>query len=177
MGLAMGPDGSLYITDSHKGKIWRIMYKADKNKFNDADLDAMEKRKGLAHIRTPDKVSDDLERNKAASAGEKLYNTYCQACHQSDGNGDDNHFPPLSGSEWVRGDKQKLIKIVLEGLDGAIQVKGKSYNGVMPKNNFLTDAQVAEILTYIRRNFGNNESDIRIEEVKKMRKEHLPRFN
>jgi mono/diheme cytochrome c family protein len=169
MGLAMGPDGSLYLTDSHKGKIWRIMYKGDKNKFSDADLEAMEKRKTLSHIRTPDKVNDNLEKDEKESAGKKLYSTYCQACHQPDGNGDDNHFPPLSGSEWVQGDKQRLIKIILEGLDDAIQVKGKSYDGVMPKNNFLTDDQVAEILTYVRQSFGKNADDITAQDVKKVR--------
>jgi glucose/arabinose dehydrogenase len=172
MGLAMGPDGSLYLTDSHKGKIWRIMYKGDKNKFNTASLAAMEKRKSLSHIRIPDKVNDDLERGKEESAGMKLYNTYCRACHQSDGNGDDNHFPPLAGSEWVEGDKQRLIKIILEGLDAPIRVKGKLYNGLMPKNNFLTDEQVAEVLTYVRQNFGNNAGAVKAEEVKKVRELH-----
>jgi glucose/arabinose dehydrogenase/cytochrome c553 len=169
MGLATGPDGSLYLTDSHKGKIWRIMYKGDKNKFNAADLETMEKRKTLAHIRTPDKVLDDLERGKEESAGAELYNTYCQSCHQADGNGDDNHFPPLSGSEWVKGDKQRLIKIILEGLDGPIRVKGKSYNGMMPQNNFLTNDQIADILTYIRQGFGNNADVVKAEDVKKVR--------
>ena len=169
MGLAMGPDGSLYLTDSHKGKIWRIMYKGDKYKFNAADLEEMEKRKAFAHIRTPDQVSDDLERGTEQSAGMKLYNTYCRSCHQSDGNGDDNHFPPLSGSEWVQGDKQRLIKIILEGSDGSIQVKGKSYNGIMPKNNFLPDDQIADILTFIRQSFGNNASAVKTQEVKKVR--------
>jgi glucose/arabinose dehydrogenase len=169
MGLAMGPDGSLYITDSHKGKIWRIMYKGNKNKFNTADLEAMEKHKALAHIRTPDQVRDNLERGKEESTGMKLYNTYCRSCHQSDGNGDDNHFPPLSGSEWVKGDKQRLIKVILEGSDGPIQVKGKSYNGIMPKNNFLTDEQIAEILTFIRQSFGNDMGVILPGEVKNVR--------
>ena len=177
MGLAMGPDGSLYLTDSHKGKIWRIMYKGDKNKFNAADLDMMEKRKMLAHLRTPDKVSDDLERGKEGSTGMKLYNTYCQSCHQPDGNGDDNHFPPLSRSEWVNGDKKTLIKVILEGLEGTIQVKGKSYNGIMPANNFLDDDQIAEILTYVRESFGNNAGAIQTREVKDIRSRHIPRFD
>jgi len=177
MGLAMGPDGSLYLTDSHKGKIWRIMYKRDKMKFNAADIEAMEKRKELAHIRTPDKVSDNLEKDNKESAGMKLYNTYCRSCHQSDGNGDDNHFPPLSGSEWVQGDKQRLIKIILEGMDGPMQVKGKVYHGTMPKNNFLDDDQIADILTYIRQSFGNNASIVDSKEVKKVRSLHVPRFD
>jgi mono/diheme cytochrome c family protein len=172
MGLAIGPDGSLYLTDSHKGKIWRIMYKGDKNKFSTADLGAMEKRKRLPHIRIPDKLNDNLEKDEEGSAGKKLYSTYCQACHQSDGNGDDNHFPPLSGSEWVQRDKQRLIKIILEGLDDAIQVKGKSYDGIMPKNNLLTDEQVAAILTYVRQNFGNSASEIKAGDVKRVRDQH-----
>ena len=145
------------------------MYKGDKYKFNAADLEEMEKRKAFAHIRTPDQVSDNLESGTEQSAGMKLYNTYCRSCHQSDGNGDDNHFPPLSGSEWVQGDKQRLIKIILEGSDGSIQVKGKSYNGIMPKNNFLPDDQIADILTFIRQSFGNNASAVKTQEVKKVR--------
>ena len=176
MGLAVGPDGSLYLTDSHKGKIWRIMYKRDKQKFDAADLKEMEKRKVLAHIRTPDKIGDNLERGKEESAGMQLYNTYCRSCHQSDGNGDDNHFPPLSGSEWVLGDKQRLIKIILGGMDGPRQVKGKQYNGAMPKNNFLSDEQVADVLTYIRQGFGNNADGVRTEEVKKVRERRVRRF-
>lgn len=169
MGLSMGPDGSLYLTDSHKGKIWRIMYKGDKNNFDTAGLTEMEKRKSLSHIRIPDEITDNLERGKEESAGMKLYNTYCLSCHQSDGNGDDNHFPPLSGSEWVRRDKERLIKIILEGLSGPIQVKGKSFNGAMPKNDFLSDEQIADVLTYIRQSFGNNAGDIKTQDVRKLR--------
>lgn len=169
MGLAMGADGSLYLTDSHKGKIWRIMYKGDRNSFDVADLAAMEKRKDLAHIRTPDKEKDNLEIGNETSAGMKVYNTYCRACHQADGNGDDNHFPPLAGSEWVRGDKQRLINIVLDGLNGPITVKGRLFDGTMPKNEFLSDAQVADVLTYLIQNFGNQASGVEAKEVKQVR--------
>lgn len=169
MGLAMGPDGSLYLTDSHKGKIWRIMYKGDRNNFDSTALLEMEKRKTLSHIRTPDRLNDDLEKGKAGSAGMNVYNTYCRACHQSDGNGDDNHFPPLSGSEWVQGGKQNLIRIILNGLNGPIQVKGKSYNGMMPRNGFLGDEQIADVLTYIRANFGNNAGAVTPQDVRAAR--------
>lgn len=153
------------------------MYKGDKSKFGAGDLEAMEKRKELAHIRIPDKVRDNLESGKEGSAGMRLYNTYCLACHQSDGNGDDNHFPPLSGSEWVLGEKQKLIQVILNGLDSAVIVKGKSYNGIMPKNDFLSDDQVATILTYVRHSFGNNAGVITSQEVKDVRSRHIPRFD
>ena len=146
------------------------MFKGDKDKFSAADLDQMEKRKTLSHIRTPDEVSDNLEQKNGESTGLKLYNTYCRACHQSDGNGDDNHFPPLAGSEWVKGDKERLIKIVLNGLNGPVTVKGKTFNGMMPKNDLLSDDQVADILTYVRQSFGNTAGVVNPEDIKKLRK-------
>jgi glucose/arabinose dehydrogenase/mono/diheme cytochrome c family protein len=164
MGIAMGPDGSLYISETEKGKIWRVMYKGDKKNFSTAQLAEMEKHKLLSHIRTPDEVKDNLEKGKVTEKA-KLYNTYCAACHQNDGKGDGNRFPPLGGTDWVTGDKTKLLNTVLKGLNGEIVVNDKPYNGQMPAHNFLKDEEVANILTYIRQNFGNNASAVSIEEV------------
>ena len=58
MGLAEGPDGSLYISDSKKGKIWRVLYTADKASFSDENLKEMELRKYLPHIKTPIEFKD-----------------------------------------------------------------------------------------------------------------------
>ncbi|HRH59957.1 MAG TPA: c-type cytochrome [Chitinophagaceae bacterium] len=169
MGLAQGPDGSLYLSDSHKGRIWRIMYKGDKTKFGAADLAAMEKRKTTsAHIKTPDEIKDNLQKNMAAG-GEKIYETYCAACHLNDGNGDGLRFPPLAGSEYVTGDKTKLIHILLNGMQQNITVKGKQWNNLMPAHNFLSDEDLAQVLTYIRQNFGNNATAITAEEVAVLR--------
>jgi len=157
MGLAMGPDGSLYVADSHKGKIWRIMYKGDKRKFGDAQLASMEKRKTLSHIRTPDEVNDNLDRNKPMVAGLNVYNTYCRSCHQQSGKGDGSRYPSLVGSEGVKGDKIKLINVVLTG-----SVR-------MPQHSFLTNQSIAEVLTYIRENFGDNASAVTPTEVNQAR--------
>jgi glucose/arabinose dehydrogenase len=169
MGLAQGPDGSLYISDSRKGKIWRILYHGDKQAFNASNLSAMEKRKMSAHIRTPDEVADNLQKNEV-SGGEQVYQTYCVACHLNDGKGDGSRFPPLDSSEYVLGDKHRLIGILLNGLHQPITVKGKQYNNVMPAHNFLTDEDAARVLTYIRQNFGNNASEIAAAEVAGLRK-------
>src|SRR5688500_16055671 len=142
MGLAQGPDGSLYISDSRKGKIWRIMYKGNRNKFGTAELTQMEKRKMSAHIRTPDEIADNLQTGVIAG-GEYIYNTYCVSCHQKDGKGDGTMFPPLDSSEWVNGDKKRLIGILLNGLEQPITVNGKVFNNVMPKHDFLTDEKLA----------------------------------
>ena len=169
MGLSMGPDGSLYISDSEKGKIWRVMYKGDTSKFGEADLADMVKRKNEAtNIKIPDSIRDNLDRGSVTTAA-KTFNTYCSVCHQRDGLGNDR-FPPLSGSEWVLGDKNALIAIVLGGLDGNITVKGKSYNNKMPRLNLLSDENIAQILTYIRQNFNNNASAVTLEDVSKTRK-------
>lgn len=168
VGLAMGPDGSLYISDSVKGKIWRVMYKGKKSGFGQAQLAAMEARKQRTNIKTPDERDDNLQKGNIA-AGEQLYNTYCATCHLNDGNGDGNRYPPIVASEWVSGNPRKLIDLVLNGLTGPITVKGKKYNGVMPPHDFLTDDQVAQILTYIRMGFGNNAHPIGVAEVKRVR--------
>lgn len=169
VGLAMGPDGSLYISDSVKGTIWRVMFKGDKQDFGTAQLAAMEKRRMRANIKDPDPVNDHLDRGQA-NVGAKLYNSYCASCHQRNGEGDSNRFPPLNQSEWVNGDKRKLIALTLQGMEGPITVRGQSFNGVMPPHSFLNDDDIAKILTYVRLNFDNNSSAISEAEVGRVRK-------
>ncbi len=169
MGLAMGPDGSLYITDSKKGKIWRIMYKGDKDKFGVAELAAMEKRKGNSNIRTPDQVNDNIYKDKGLP-GTQVFNTYCISCHQHNGKGDGSRFPTVANSDWVNGDKKRLISAVLNGINGPIEVNGKSYNSPMPQHSFLKDEEIAQVLTYIRKHFNNNPDSITSKEVSAIRK-------
>lgn len=101
--------------------------------------------------------------------GKKVYDQVCLACHMADGSGVPGMHPPLSETEWVNGDKERLIKITLEGMSGKIEVNGEEYNSLMPPHSHLTDKQIADVLTYIRKSFGNNTSEITIEEVQKVR--------
>lgn len=170
MGLATGPDGSLYISESNKGKIWRIMYKGDKKEFGEKQLAAMELRKSRSYIKTPDELKDNLHRGDRL-AGSILYSTYCASCHQRDGKGDNSRFPPLAGSEWVKGDKQRLINVILNGLDGEITVNGQSWQGMMPAHaEFLDDHAIASISTYIRQSFGNKAGPVNSVEVAEVRR-------
>lgn len=169
MGIAMGPDGALFIAETEKGKIWKITYTGNKPKFSKKNLAGMEKRKALSSIRTPDILKDNLDRGKPIAGG-KVYGVYCQACHQGNGRGDSQRFPPLDGSEWVTGDAERLIEVVLNGLEGPIDVKGQPYNSVMPQHSFLKDEEVAEVLTHIRQNFGNKAEAISTQEVAAVRK-------
>ncbi|HEY8398263.1 MAG TPA: c-type cytochrome [Flavihumibacter sp.] len=169
MGLSQGPDGSLYISDTEYGKIWRVFY-TGKRKFGKKQLAAMEERKKLAHIRTPHIEKDNLEAG-LVSQSEIIYNRFCSGCHQKNGQGDGNRFPPLGGTDWVTGDKNRLIRLVLMGMDGPIEVNGKPYNSNMPQHRFLKDEDIAQVLTYIRQNFGNQASEITPAEVSEVRKE------
>ncbi len=170
MGLSTGPDGSLYISESNHGRIWRIMYRGDRSDFGKDQLASMQKRKTTqSYIKTPDPEKDILEIGETYS-GRVYYNTYCAACHQGDGKGDNNRFPPLRGSEWVSGDEDRLIDIVLNGLQGDIKVKGKTYNGLMPRNDHLDDHAIASILTYIRKRFGEEAAPVSASKVAEVRK-------
>ena len=148
------------------------MFKGDKTKFGDEQLAGMEKRKMSAHIRTPDEVADNLEK-EVATGGEQIYQTYCGACHLKDGKGDGSRFPPLDSSEYVLGDKTRLINILLYGMQQPITVKGKQFNGLMPSHRFLTDKDLALVLTYIRQNFDNKTSEVSPGEVEKERKNSI----
>ena len=168
MGLAEGPDGSLYVSDTEYGAIWRIQYKGDKSAFDSTHLAQMEERKNLSHIKTPHRINDNLHKD-TEYIGEFNYLTYCATCHQANGKGDSGRFPPLNQTDWVTGDKERLIKIVLNGMEGSIEVKGNLYNNVMPRHSFLNDQQVAEVLTYMRQSFGNKASEISEDEVNEVR--------
>ena len=168
MALAIGPDGSLYVGESEKGKIWRIMYTGNKNAFRDAQLAKMEEHKKLPHIKAPDEVKDNL-RQGLEGTGSQVYFTYCSTCHQNNGEGDGNRFPPLVQSEWVNGDKNKLIGVILNGLEGPVNIRGKGYNNTMPAHNFLSDHDIAQVLTYIRKTFNNNDDSVTVAQVKSVR--------
>lgn len=114
---------------------------------------------------------------KQFPAGLSLFNSTCQTCHGEDGNGIAALAPPLNKSEWVTGDKDKLIAIVLYGLTGPVSVNKKLYqapevSGEMPglgQNKDISDETLAQVLSYIRKNWNNNASGITREEVMKVR--------
>ncbi|MEM9327571.1 MAG: cytochrome c, partial [Bacteroidota bacterium] len=133
-----------------------------------AQLAQMEERKNQPHIKTPDQVTDNLQKD-AALAGESIYYKYCGICHQSNGKGARGRWPALTDPQWIAGDKASLISIVLNGLEGEIEVNGIAYNEVMPQHSFLSDIEIAEVLSYVRQSFGNDAPAITAEEVRKVR--------
>jgi mono/diheme cytochrome c family protein len=105
--------------------------------------------------------------------GRKLFSANCITCHQANGQGVAGQFPPLAGSEYVNSDAtNRLIAIVLKGLQGPVQAKGQAYNNAMQAwEAQYTDQQFAAILTYVRSDWGNTGSPISAEAVKQMREQ------
>jgi mono/diheme cytochrome c family protein len=109
--------------------------------------------------------------------GKEIYaqDGYCSTCHQPDGGGlSASGFPPLVGTQWVVGSDERLIKIVLHGMLGPIDVNGTKYGGQVPMTPFggmLKDEEVAAVLTYVRNAFGNKATAISPDQVKAIRNE------
>ncbi|MDN3204275.1 DUF7133 domain-containing protein [Algoriphagus sediminis] len=97
---------------------------------------------------------------KQFAEGRQKYLTSCAGCHGSDGKGATRMGPPLAGSEWVLGDEKRLALILLHGMEGPLEVAGKTYDApeilpVMPSHSTMDDGSIASILTYIRNEWGN----------------------
>ncbi|MCC5927971.1 MAG: cytochrome c [Cyclobacteriaceae bacterium] len=114
-------------------------------------------------------VAQKAQQPVVTEPGKMVYNMFCRSCHQADGTGSPGMYPPLDGTETVNGDKERLIRIILEGQSGPIVVKGEHYNNEMPKMDYLTDQQIADVLTWVRTNFGNEADPIAAGEVAAMR--------
>jgi mono/diheme cytochrome c family protein len=109
--------------------------------------------------------------------GKKLYER-CVACHQATGLGIPGAFPPLGGSEFVTGKAEVPIAILIHGLQGEVTVKGTKYNGVMMSygtGQAMTDQELADVVTYIRTNFGNKATPVTVKDVAAAKAKHAAR--
>ena len=104
--------------------------------------------------------------------GKRVFTATCMACHQATGLGIPGAFPPLVGSEWAQGSEERAIRIVLHGLNGPITVAGKEFNSAMASlGGVLKDDQIANALTYVRSEWGNNAPEVKAETVARIRAE------
>ena len=116
----------------------------------------------------------ELSESEEASfkRGKELYMVVCGACHQPHGNGQEGLAPPLKESEWVLGSEARMVRMVLHGVRDAITVKGQKWELNMPAfNEALEDQQIADSLTYVRREWGNTAAPVSVETVKRIRTE------
>jgi mono/diheme cytochrome c family protein len=177
-------DGARVVVEALQHPIDRWMPEAIKTTLLTLrdDLDALRQAGGIdlaAYPRAADILSGKLPLQAEAAPspepalppdqlelwrlGKEVYarEAHCVTCHGADGSGQEKIYPPIAGSEWVVGDQERLVKLVLKGLWGPITVKGVAYDpaaGVPPMMGFgplLNDRELAGVLTYIRNHFGN----------------------
>ena len=106
--------------------------------------------------------------------GKQVYLQVCLACHQVDAGGVQGMTPTLVKTTYVLGPKTPLIKIVLNGMTGAVTINGDDYHNVMAPHSDLTDQQIADVLTYVRNSFGNKASAVTVAQVKAVRAANKP---
>ena len=140
----------------------------------------------LPHGRPAKMVAVSSDPNaKVLQQGAKVYNTICAACHLADGNGDaSKNIPPLAGSDWVQADSpNRIIRIVLNGLNGPVKVKDTVWNGnaMNPWRKSadnpagLSEEEVATALSYVRNSWGNKAGLVASEQVTAIAKETAKR--
>jgi mono/diheme cytochrome c family protein len=108
-----------------------------------------------------------------AEKGKKIFAANCATCHQANGLGVAGQYPPLAGSEIVNGGARRPTMIVLKGLQGPLTVKGQHYGSAVmqPWEKTLTDQKIADVLTYVRQEWGNTAGPVSAEGVAALRKE------
>jgi len=92
----------------------------------------------------------------AAADGAALFNEQCSACHQPNGQGVAEQFPPLAGNRDLFLSATFPATVLLAGLEGAIEVDGKRFDGAMPSFNHLSDPELAALVNYVRAAWGND---------------------
>jgi len=102
-------------------------------------------------------------------SGAEIYKKHCLVCHQADGSGVPGMFPPLVRTNRVLGPPDSLIRVIISGISGPLTVNGNDYEQVMPAMNYLTDSEIASVLTFIRSSWGNKAAAVPVKDVKRVR--------
>jgi len=167
-GLAQGPDGSLYVSDSEKGRVWRIIYSGENVATTSSPAENAVQHQG---------TSPAAPESQAFATGAKIYMENCASCHQVDGSGVPNMQPSLKDNAVVAGAPSLLIQAVLKGSAATLPANRPHYSNTMPPFARLNDEQIAALLSYIRHQYGNGASLIEPKDIAAARKAQSPQNN
>jgi mono/diheme cytochrome c family protein len=161
-GVAVGPDGSLYVGETHAGRIWRIFYTGE---TTPAPASAASAPEGESAAPAAAPVAGQ-------GNGRRLYEQLCLSCHMADGTGVPDMQPSLRDSAVVRGDPAVLARTVLRGPAAVLPSDRPKYSNIMPPfDAALDDAQAADLITYVRQAFGAGASPMTAAQVAALRNE------
>jgi mono/diheme cytochrome c family protein len=122
----------------------------------------------------PQGPGEQTQELSQADRGKKIFSANCAVCHQPNGLGAAGQgYPPLAGSEYVNGGTRRVGMIVLKGLQGPVTVKGQQFGTAVmqPWDKTLTDAKIADVLTYVRQEWGNKAGPVTTAQIAGLRKE------
>jgi mono/diheme cytochrome c family protein len=150
-GVAMGPDGSLYITETEKGRIWRVIYTGETTTTG-----------GRKVLPSAAQVAAPIDAN---TPGGKIYTQICAVCHMPNGTGVPGMQPALVRNSVISGDTTQLINVLLKGPAAVLPADRAKYSNVMPPFASLSDSDLASVINYLRKNFAKGTPEVTTAEV------------